>query len=1147
MIIRPLFGGFVVQLWVAVSVLVVFDKECEAIPELYFTVLPSSITVRRGESAVLPCAASGDQPINISWRRGREALPGRYGETQVLPNGSLALHFSEEEPACTKKGFQCCATNPNGTLCGPAVSVRSTEPPSKPVIIPSDVTVVQNGSIRLECQSTTPRPHPFLWEKDGEELGQDERYTLLPTGVLQITPAYPEDAGEYRCITGNPATLLTTSESSGVTVVAEPSVSEGQDETGSQGERDLILRQLEDVTMGTPVDLLVLECLAAGSWVDIQWSRNGPEPLPLGRSRFMGSKNLEMRDLTPEDSGVYACEATDTGTGETARRSATVQIVDYTAPHFTMRPISQTAPYFTTTRLSCSAEGNPPPQIHWYLNGEPIKTRLISQEVGSDNLVIWNVDREHAGIYQCVASNTAGTVQTSALLTVKVPLNIPDPPYNLTTYTIDSSQIMIKWQADEGVSLFSLHYYMEPDGEETQIVMAEEHSKTYTVKDLVPYTNYTFYMRAFTTKASGISDRVLGQTAEGVPSIAPEFSLISSHANTVVVQWEQITSIALSKGHISKYRICYQESGLPRVYTCREVGSSESNFTIRGLKPSTVYDIHMAASTSKGFGPESDVQSIRTTDNGNCSVPVMFPLVATVTLNETGIALSWAAQSEASEVPVLGFQLTFSRATHDEILSLLAESRGYVFSDLVPGEQYIMELIPYNECGTGPASTAIVAMPTITGSTYPPPENVRATSLSSTSIQLNWEPVQGVSRAYYKVVYFQNSDRRKDGSKDVYSTNTYVVLDDLKPFTIYALQVRIHQTGIVSQFSDLVYCRTQEDVPSAPVDFIAKPLDPHTVSMEWRPPLNPNGVIQAYNIMYLPYTQQADGQEDLHWNRTRKKGTVTSSTIRNLTSDTRYYFFLRACTSVGEGKPSTVLEVKTPRETNLDVNTGTSNNPDEPSATEKGLFIGILLGTLCIVFCTVLAGIRYKRYHNTHKKKMAARMSGHSGHNGRRVPVSRLSRSNSVEMAMTSFSPMLPGEVPTRQPNGQVHCESPLLSLRQPREFPAPETLSADEHGELPQVNKQQQQQQQNRHTLPSTSDSGVELPPMRHGLPACSTSLTESASEDGTGSSCRWTPLRESTSGDSGLIGDVEFSAETSPDFIEKVLREYNIGVQQV
>ena len=84
---------------------------------------------------------------------------------------------------------------------------------------------------------------------------------------------------------------------------------------------------------------------------------------------------------------------------------------------------------------------------------------------------------------------------------------------------------------------------------------------------------------------------------------------------------------------------------------------------------------------------------------------------------------------------------------------------------------------------------------------------------------------------------------------------------------------------------------------------------------------------------------------------------------------------------------------------------------------------------------------------------------------------------------------------------------------------------------------------QQFRHTIPWRATAQLRRP-----YPRCSTSLPESGSEDGAEPSSRWTPLRESTSGDSGLIGDLEFSMDdTSPDFIEKALREYHLGIHPV
>ncbi|ESP01851.1 hypothetical protein LOTGIDRAFT_138929, partial [Lottia gigantea] len=56
------------------------------------------------------------------------------------------------------------------------------------------------GVARFECNiNSVPQPS-YVWQKDGNKIPQDNRYTTFSSGVLQITNLKYEDAGLYRCI-----------------------------------------------------------------------------------------------------------------------------------------------------------------------------------------------------------------------------------------------------------------------------------------------------------------------------------------------------------------------------------------------------------------------------------------------------------------------------------------------------------------------------------------------------------------------------------------------------------------------------------------------------------------------------------------------------------------------------------------------------------------------------------------------------------------------------------------------------------------------------------------------------------------------------------------------------------------------------------
>ncbi|KAM6978118.1 uncharacterized protein LKV04_013555 [Tautogolabrus adspersus] len=95
--------------------------------------------------------------------------------------------------------------------------------------------------------------------------------------------------------------------------------------------------------------------------------------------------------------------------------------VTETAPKCVIPLTNVTAAVGTPVILQCLVSGKPSPSAEWYKDGDLVTdSRCIIQEktAGHFNLLITNAIQSDAGEYKCIIQNTAGCIETTALLKV---------------------------------------------------------------------------------------------------------------------------------------------------------------------------------------------------------------------------------------------------------------------------------------------------------------------------------------------------------------------------------------------------------------------------------------------------------------------------------------------------------------------------------------------------------------------------------------------------------------------------------------------------------------------------------------------------------------------------------------------------------
>ena len=122
-------------------------------------------------------------------------------------------------------------------------------------------------------------------------------------------------------------------------------------------------------------------------------------------SRSTYSPNgLSLTNVQPSDRGEYDCMWTNRG-GH-VKSSIILTVVE--PPTILRSPKLATFAEGGELELSCNASGYPAPNFEWLINGETLVPNK-NLEIRGPNLYISLVEKKHAGIVQCVASNEYGS------------------------------------------------------------------------------------------------------------------------------------------------------------------------------------------------------------------------------------------------------------------------------------------------------------------------------------------------------------------------------------------------------------------------------------------------------------------------------------------------------------------------------------------------------------------------------------------------------------------------------------------------------------------------------------------------------------------------------------------------------------------
>ncbi|XP_073903349.1 hemicentin-1 isoform X3 [Castor canadensis] len=369
---------------------------------------PNEVSVVLTHNATLECRVKGTPFPVIHWLKDGKPLFLGDPIIELIDRGQI-LHLKNVRRS-DKGHYQCTVSNAAGKQAKDIKLTVHIPPSIKGGNVTTEISALINSVIKLQCE-TRGLPVPAVtWYKDGQLVLSGSQALYSDKGqFLHIPHAQVSDSATYLCRVTN---VAGTAEKSFQVDIYVPPVIEG--DSAIPVNKQVVIAQS-----------LTLECKAAGNPPPVlTWLKDG---VPIKDSENIrieaGGKKLEILSALEVDGGQYICVA-----ASVAGEKEIKYEVDVLVPP-TVEGGDETSYLIAMVNnlleLDCLVSGSPPPTIMWLKDGQ-----LIDEQGGfkillnGRKLVIAQAQVSDTGLYQCVATNTAGNHRKEFEVTVHVPPTI---------------------------------------------------------------------------------------------------------------------------------------------------------------------------------------------------------------------------------------------------------------------------------------------------------------------------------------------------------------------------------------------------------------------------------------------------------------------------------------------------------------------------------------------------------------------------------------------------------------------------------------------------------------------------------------------------------------------------------------------------
>ncbi|XP_015927066.1 neogenin isoform X5 [Parasteatoda tepidariorum] len=844
--------------------------------ELYFTIEPSDIVTVRDAQVLLNCSAKGPSSPTYEWRRDGTTVQF-IGDTRrsLLSNGSLFIsevhHTRNERP--DEGIYQCVASLPEvGTIVSKPAKLHIANLPRFDEQ-PHDITVYPGQTAYFPCSIQGHPPAVISWYKDDRMLRMEkDRFTLLPSGALEIHNVQSTDSGTYKC---NASNVERHRISSSGTLTVSLDYAEANKLSAPHFiavPRSTFVVESQSITLdcaanGNPTPKITW--LKDAATIDVQ---EGSE----SRHRIIGAGSLLIDPAREGDEGTYMCRAENHIDSVDSSASLEIQV----PPRFTKKPKTVYAYEKEDVELECEVYGKPEPQVHWLKNGDVIVQSEYFKLVNGYNLKVLGLVRSDAGVYQCFATNPAGSIQAVAQLLLLQPgdkphsKDVPTTPVDVRAVIVSTRFVTLSWSPPERTNgeiiAYSVYYRETTSTRERVLNTTRLRLEEINIQGLQPSTKYQFRVVAYNQQGPGISSEEVVVETQGevhVPGSPRNLKGEALSPTSIHVHWENPETVPEP---VQKYKLFYMEEGTSEE---REVSIVETSHTLRGLRKFTDYNFWVVAFNNNGAGPNSDEISVKTLSDFPSDTPQNVTIEAS---SSSTIIVRWEPPpKETQNGVIMGYKIRYKLkgSRRGDTVTTDGNRRLYALTGLEKGAQYSIKISALTINGSGPATDWIIVdtyQNDLDETRVPDrPSSLRAKPTADT-IYVVWTPPRNLNtmiRGYtigWGIGFPDVYTKVLDGKQRYYN------IENLQPSSEYVISLRaFNQVGdgipIYETVKTLIQAPPEPLTPMLPpVGLKAMVLSSSSVVLYWTDStLSRNQLVtdnRYYTVRYSPYSTSSSSK-----------------------------------------------------------------------------------------------------------------------------------------------------------------------------------------------------------------------------------------------------------------------------------------------